>query len=151
MRAAVLAIGLIFVLGASAAAASMTQKEIEESLACQCGCGLTVHACNHMQCPFAVPVRKEIAEQLAAGKTGKEIIAGYVAKYGEKVLSSPTTKGFNLLAWYAPYLALLLGGVVVVFAVRRWARSAPESGPPGPTQGLSDEQRARLQRELDKS
>src|SRR5262249_58086172 len=27
--------------------AAPTQQEVEESLTCQCGCGLTVHSCNH--------------------------------------------------------------------------------------------------------
>ena len=27
-----------------------TQGQVESSLTCQCGCGLTVHSCNHLSC-----------------------------------------------------------------------------------------------------
>ena len=99
--------------------ASAGQREVEERLACQCGCGLTVHTCNHLQCSFAVPVREDISKSLAAGQSDEEIIARYVAEYGEKVLSSPTLEGFNLLAWWGPYIALLLGAAVLVLVIRR--------------------------------
>ena len=98
------------------------QREVEERLACQCGCGLTVHSCNHLQCSFAVPVREDIAKSLAAGQTEDEIIARYVAEYGEKVLSAPTQVGFNLLAWWGPYGALAAGSLALWFAIRRMNR-----------------------------
>ncbi|HYD47617.1 MAG TPA: cytochrome c-type biogenesis protein CcmH [Terriglobales bacterium] len=97
-------------------------QEIEESLTCQCGCGLTVHSCNHLQCPSALPLRAEIREQLAAGKDKPAILAHFRDKYGEKVLSSPTTAGFNLLAWMTPFAAVLIGGLLVVLVTRRWTR-----------------------------
>ena len=76
-----------------------TQRELEESLTCQCGCGLTVHSCNHIQCSSGEPIKKEIAERLARGESGDEIVTAFRARYGEKVLSSPTFRGFNWLAW----------------------------------------------------
>ena len=63
MRAALAAAALgLLVLAAGASAT--TQQEVEEALTCQCGCGLTVHACNHLQCPSGEPMKKEIAERL---------------------------------------------------------------------------------------
>ncbi len=123
-----------------------SQKAIEERLTCQCGCGLTVHACNHLQCGFAVPTKEDIAKSLAAGQTGDEIIARYVAKYGEKILSSPTPTGFNLVAWYGPYAALALGLVGVVFLIRRWLGVEE---PAAESRALSDQDRKRLERELE--
>src|SRR6185436_12806758 len=58
LTAAVVFAGLL----AAGAAFSATQQEIEESLTCQCGCGLTVHSCNHLQCPSGEPIKKEIAD-----------------------------------------------------------------------------------------
>ena len=80
-----------------------TQTGIEESLTCQCGCGLTVHSCNHLQCPSAIPLKKEIGEQLVAGATRPEVLAHFSNTYGEKILSAPTTSGFNLVAWVTPF------------------------------------------------
>ena len=127
------------------------QRETEERLACQCGCGLTVHTCNHLQCSFAVPVREDIAKSLAAGQSEDAIIARYVSEYGEKVLSSPTHEGFNLLAWWGPYVALLLGAIALVVAIRRFA-GRPVTPPveTGAGSTTSAEARAQLDRELEK-
>ena len=116
-----LLLSLVVLLPSSTAWAG--QREVEERLACQCGCGLTVHSCNHLQCSFAVPVREDIAKSLAAGQSEDEIIARYVAEYGEKVLSAPTREGFNLLAWWGPYAALVAGGLGLWLAIRRMNRS----------------------------
>jgi cytochrome c-type biogenesis protein CcmH/NrfF len=101
-------------------APAFTFQEVEESLTCQCGCGLTVHSCNHLQCPSALPLRAEIREQMALGKSKEEILAYFGTKYGEKILSSPTTEGLNLFAWITPFLLVAIGGTFVVLTVRRW-------------------------------
>jgi cytochrome c-type biogenesis protein CcmH len=103
-----------------------SQREIEESLTCQCGCGLTVAACNHLECGFAVPVRKHIAEALAAGQTAEQILADYKKEYGEKVLSSPVPEGFNLLAWIAPFVAILAAGGAMFAYLRRRRLELPD-------------------------
>lgn len=131
----------------------MTQREIEESLTCQCGCGLTVASCNHLDCGFAVPVRKEIAEALARGEAGEQILAGYKAKYGEKVLSSPVAEGFNVLAWIAPYAAILVAGVLMfAFFRHRAGRGGPGASvvAGSPTAAPVDDERiSRLQKEVE--
>lgn len=152
-RFAAACLALFVVSGCAPESVPSTQSEIEERLTCQCGCGLTVESCNHLQCGFAVPVRKAIADSLAAGQTGDEILKRYVEEYGEKVLSSPTRQGFNLVAWYGPYLAILLSAVVIILVMRRWRHSIPAAGgasdmPDAP--GMSAEQRHRLERELER-
>jgi cytochrome c-type biogenesis protein CcmH len=107
------------------AAVRPTVNEVAEGLTCQCGCGLTVANCNHPNCEFSVPVRAQIRKMIDEGRTRAEIIAFYRAKYGEKVLSSPTTQGFNLLAWVIPFFAVGIGGVFIGFAARRWRSAAP--------------------------
>ena len=141
----------VFFLFLSVAPIEAGQREVEERLACQCGCGLTVHTCNHLQCSFAVPVREDVATSLAAGQAEDAIIARYVAEYGEKVLSSPTHEGFNLLAWWGPYAAVLLGAIGLVVAIRRFAGRpvTPVGNTPDPS-AMSPESRARLDRELEK-
>lgn len=96
-------------------------QDIEESLTCQCGCGLTVHSCNHLQCGSALPLRQEIREQIALGKNRQEILGYFKGKYGEKILSAPTTTGFNILAWVTPFVLVALGLLVVAVAVMRWS------------------------------
>jgi cytochrome c-type biogenesis protein CcmH/NrfF len=115
-------------------AATVTFQEIEESLTCQCGCGLTVHSCNHLQCPSAIPLREEIRAQMAEGKDRAAILAHFSDKYGEKILSAPTAAGFNLLAWTTPFVLLGLAGAVLGMTLMRWSRrtrgaSRAEPGP----------------------
>jgi cytochrome c-type biogenesis protein CcmH/NrfF len=126
--------------------AATTQQEVEEALTCQCGCGLTVHACNHLQCPSGEPIKKEITERLARGEDREAILAAFRARYGEKVLSSPTFRGFNWLAWITPFAAVLAGALGLVLAMRRRS-GAPVAAPAAPP--ADPVLRARLARELE--
>ena len=147
---------LAILLGAAALAAGPPSfQDIEESLTCQCGCGLTVHACNHLQCPSALPLRREIREQLALGLDKDQVLAHFQQKYGEKILSSPTTSGFNLTAWTMPFIALAIGGVLVVLTLRRWRRAStrpagrtPIAAVPNPNELAAHERT--LERELER-
>jgi cytochrome c-type biogenesis protein CcmH len=114
-----------------ARAAATSRQEIAEGLTCQCGCGLTVANCNHPNCSFSVPMREHIDTMLAHGMGRAEIIAYFRKQYGEKILSAPTTQGFNLLAWTMPFAALLVGGGLVVLMMGRW-RGGPPSTPQTP-------------------
>jgi cytochrome c-type biogenesis protein CcmH len=107
--------------------------EVAEGLTCQCGCGLTVANCNHPNCSFSVPAKDQIEAMINRGVGRDAIIAAFRVKYGEKILSAPTTQGFNLLAWITPF-AMLLGGVgLIALVLGRWrARDASR-----PTQAVS--------------
>ena len=129
IRLLVAAVFLLLVSPAAAPAAP-TFQELEESLTCQCGCGLTVHSCNHLQCPSAIPLRQEIRAQMDLGKDRDGVLAYFAGKYGEKILSSPTTTGFNLAAWVTPFIALFLGGIIVALTLLRWRRGRER--PPTP-------------------
>jgi cytochrome c-type biogenesis protein CcmH len=113
---------LISLLIPPASVFAVTTQEVEEALTCQCGCGLTVHSCNHLQCGFAVPAKRTILDLVSQGQTKEEIAASFMARYGEKVLSAPTTSGFNLAAWLTPFLAIAVGGVLIGFISFRWTR-----------------------------
>ncbi len=98
---------------------------MEAALTCQCSCGLTVHSCNHLQCGFAIPAKEQIAEQLAQGASREAILASFVARYGEKVLSAPMATGFNLAAWITPFLVVLIGAISIGLLARRWTKNRP--------------------------
>jgi len=126
-----------------------SQTDLEESLTCQCGCGLTVHACNHLQCPSGIPLKQEIVDQLALGKTREEILTYFSGKYGEKILSAPTTTGFNIIAWVMPFAVVLIAAALIVFLTRRWRR-AVRAEAPAPAPADDPALRARLEAELDR-
>jgi cytochrome c-type biogenesis protein CcmH len=125
-----------------------TQQEVEEALTCQCGCGLTVHSCNHLQCPSGEPMKEEIRRRIGLGESRDTILAAFAAKYGEKVLSSPTMQGFNWFAWITPFAALLVAGTVLVVVVRSRLRHAEVAATAGGTPPADPGARARLERAL---
>ncbi len=139
-----------------AAAPTVSVQQVSEGLTCQCGCGLTVANCNHPNCEFSVPMRDQIGTMIGRGMSGAQVIAYFRAKYGEKILSAPTTQGFNLLAWIMPFAAIAAGGALVAFSVGRWRSNSPSPASaddplPGAAASGGDfdpELRRRLEREL---
>jgi cytochrome c-type biogenesis protein CcmH len=62
----------------------------------------------------------EIAAELDDGQSDESIVSRFAEKYGLTVLSSPPAAGFNLTAWIAPFLALAIGALLVVYFVRQF-------------------------------
>jgi cytochrome c-type biogenesis protein CcmH len=151
-RFAIAALAISFAIAPLAfAAARTTVNQVSQGLTCQCGCGLTVANCNHPQCSFSVPLRLEIEAMILHGETREQILAHYRHKFGEKILSAPTTEGFNLLAWTMPFVAIVLGGGFIALAFTRW-RSVPASSGKSPAtsepSAFDSDLRRRLENEL---
>ena len=141
-------IALLVALTAPAATVHAAGHGLADEFMCQCGCGLTVASCTHASCAPRDQMLAEIARLQTAGKTDGEIRAVFVAAYGEAVLAAPTRRGFNLVAWWGPYAALLAGAVALVALGAAWARRPRERAARGASP-LTPEQQALLQRELD--
>lgn len=75
----------------------------------------------------AQQMRALIREQLQQGKGPEEIKGYFVSRYGEWVLLSPTLKGFNLLVWLLPFVAVVSGIVLAVFLLHRWTKKKNSS------------------------
>lgn len=76
----------------------------------------------------AEEAKADIRQRLAAGQTKDEIIAAYVAQYGEPIRAVPTKTGFNLMAWVMPPIATLGGVALIYFAVTTWVRNHARKG-----------------------
>ena len=103
------------------------------------------HVGSNLRCPICtgVPITESpndisremlrgVREQVAAGKSDREIYAYFAARYGNFVLLDPPKEGSNLLLWGAPLLALGAGGAVLWSVLRRRggaAEAAPATGP----------------------
>ena len=110
----------------SIAAPQTPQHLVESRLMCYCGCSdLTVRICT---CGTADAIRGEIATWLSGGETPDQVVAAFVARYGEQIRSAPTKTGFDLVAWITPFALLILAGSALAMTVRRWGRARP-----GPT------------------
>src|SRR6185436_20735087 len=75
---------------------------------------------------LAQDLRRQIHEQIAAGKTDDEIVAYMVARYGDFVLYEPPFKATTALLWAGPALLVLGGfvGLARILSARR-AAAAP--------------------------
>jgi cytochrome c-type biogenesis protein CcmH len=83
---------------------------------------------------LAVDLRRQIREQLASGRSERDVRDFMVQRYGDFVLYRPPLQASTLLLWGGPFLLLALG---VFFLIRR-IRSADRQAPP-----LTDGERAR--------
>lgn len=99
---------------------------------------------QHMS-PVAEEMRRDIRAMLAAGKSEQEILDFYVAKYGERILTTPPARGFNRLVYILPWIIALAGVAAVAWVLRRWLarRPAASAGP-----ALDERYADRIDREL---
>ena len=67
---------------------------------------------------LAQDLRRQIREQIAAGKSDKEIVDYMVARYGDFVLYQPPVKSTTLLLWGGPALLVAIGFLVLARTVR---------------------------------
>ncbi len=135
-RAALAASALALAVAAGAQAAVPTdadpvvhKREIElaSKLRCLVCQNETIAA---SRADLAVDLRRQVREQVAAGKTDEEIIDFLTARYGDFVLYRPPVRGATLLLWFGPLLLGAIGLLValrVVRARRKLALAAPLS------------------------
>jgi cytochrome c-type biogenesis protein CcmH len=117
-----LLIGVSVILFGAPLASPATVGEIAQELTCTCGCNMVVSACEGtMDCGAAADIKNQILEKLSIGQSKEEIIAFFVSRYGEKILSAPTKRGFNLTAWVVPFAAVIFGIGAVYALLKRWA------------------------------
>jgi cytochrome c-type biogenesis protein CcmH len=90
---------------------------------------------------LAQDLRKQVREQIAAGKTDEQIIDFMTSRYGDFVLYKPPLKATTVLLWAGPALLLVAGFVVLAGVLRK--RRAVEEPPP-----LTDEEHERAARLL---
>lgn len=85
--------------------------------------------------PLAADLRREIREQVAAGRTEAEIKTFLTDRYGDFVLYRPRFAGPALILWLAPGILLAGGAWIFVRSLRRRAKLPvpEEGGSPGET------------------
>ena len=123
----VLGLVLALLLAAPAAASERhpTLGELEGEVMCPT-CKTTL---DQSTAPIADRIRQFISAGIAAGDTKSEIEGKLVLQFGPAVLAEPSKKGFNLLAWVLPFVALGLGAAALAWLVWRWSRRRDEEAP----------------------
>lgn len=120
---------LLVLLNASLPAlAAPTLDDQVEAIAGELMClvceGQTVAESNS---PLAAQMRAQIRERVASGQTREEILAYFVAQFGEAVLAAPPKRGAGLALWLSPILALGVGLMMMARYLRRVVRPATPS------------------------
>jgi cytochrome c-type biogenesis protein CcmH/NrfF len=82
---------------------------------------------------MATQMRGIVRERLAAGESPAQVRQYFVERYGDWILLAPPRRGFTLLVWLAPFVAVLVGVVIVAVRLKGWTRT-----------------RERIQRELER-
>ena len=101
-------------------------------------------------------MHRVVLARLDSGMTADQVLAAFEKQYGEIVLMEPPKRGFNLTAYYMPFIGLLAGLVIVGLVIRGWFRAKPKT----PLEGAgaaaaaepaaTDDDLKRLQQELEK-
>ncbi len=99
-----------------------TVSDISKQLICQCGCNSVLLNCSHAECGTRETMTALINQDLEQGQSEEQIIQSFVASYGEQVLAAPPKKGFNLMAWIMPFVALIFGGGIIYLAIKGWLK-----------------------------
>ncbi len=80
--------------------------------------------------PLAADLRRDVFQQMQAGKSDVEIKAWLTARYSDFVLYDPPLSAGTWLLWFGPVIVLLAGGAVILAVVRRRTRIAADASNP---------------------
>ncbi|MGA8739563.1 MAG: cytochrome c-type biogenesis protein CcmH [Terracidiphilus sp.] len=125
VQALLLAVTVYFSLGASDAGARY--DHLNHQLMCGCGCGQVLGECNHVGCPDSPVQLAELRTAINAGMTDQQILDSFAAKYGATVLAAPRTRGFDLVAWIAPFAVFAAALLGTILLVRHWSVGKKEA------------------------
>jgi cytochrome c-type biogenesis protein CcmH len=93
------------------------------------------------QAQLAEDLRREIREQIKAGKSDQEILAYATQRYGDFILYNPPVKATTYLLWFGPFLLLVIG-TILLFRFLKQRRAMIETKP------LTAEERRRAEKLL---
>jgi cytochrome c-type biogenesis protein CcmH len=103
-------------------------SEVSALLRCPVCQGMSV---ADSKAEMAVNMKAQVRELLERGYTEAQILEYFELSYGQFVLLRPEFEGFTSLVWLLPVLAMVAGGVLVFFKLRKLERPGPATQQPG--------------------
>jgi cytochrome c-type biogenesis protein CcmH len=97
--------------------------------------------------PLARDLRLLVRERLTAGDSDRQVMDFLTARYGDFVLLNPPMNAKTFLLWVLPASLLVVGGLVLVFAMRRRRAGATDSV--APVAALTAEEERKIAQLLD--
>ena len=68
---------------------------------------------------FAITLKMVVKDLIDQGKTEEQIYNFLSEKYGDWILYKPKLNFANFLLWFLPYFVLLLGGLIILYVVKK--------------------------------
>lgn len=114
------------IAGAKPSMTDERRDELEHQIKCQCGCVLDVYTCRttDFSCSVSPAMHQDVMTLVEGGHNATQILAAFQAVYGEQILMSPLKRGFNLVGYMLPSVALVVGGFAVAGLIRRWGAAS---------------------------
>ena len=118
---------LAVLLGAGPVVAQQPSRPVDDQQVYEVATDLRCVVCQNLSVAdspseMATQMRAIERERLAAGDSPDQVRQYFVERYGEWILLKPTRRGFNLLVWGAPVVAVAVGLTLVGLRLRRWTR-----------------------------
>ena len=113
-------------------------NEIASQLNCPTCTGINLSDCRTLTCE---QWREQIGELVDEGYNDQEVLDYFSSRYGDQVLQEPPRRGFSLLIWILPVVALVGGGIWLVITLRKWRQEpvAVSAAPDLPTAPQEDD------------
>jgi cytochrome c-type biogenesis protein CcmH len=126
---------LVLLLSARPAQAQQPSRPANDQQVYEIAADLRCVVCQNLSVAdspseMAAQMRAIVRERLAAGETPAQVRQYFVERYGDWILLSPPRRGFTLVVWVAPLVAVLVGLAVVTLLVRRWTGRRRVAPPP---------------------
>jgi len=146
---AVAALALVVALPV-AALAQHPARHVEEQVVYEIAGQLRCVVCQNLSVAdspseMALQMRGVIKERLAAGERPDQVVRYFVDKYGDWILLAPPRRGFSLIVWIFPFVAVVVGLGIVALVLRRWTRRRR----PSPQTPLDADMSERIRREIE--
>jgi cytochrome c-type biogenesis protein CcmH len=125
-------------------------RHVEEQVVYEIASHLRCVVCQNLSVAdspseMATQMRGVIKERLATGEPPDQVIRYFVDKYGDWILLSPPRRGFSMLVWLSPFIAVAAGLGIFIVVVRRWTRR-PRTSAQAP---LDADMSERIRREIE--
>ena len=94
----------------------VNENKIHKNLRCLVCQGQSISDSNS---EFAITLKMVVRDLIDQGKSEKEIYNFLSDKYGDWILYKPKLNLGNFLLWFLPYFALVIGGLIILYLIRK--------------------------------
>ena len=119
---ALVAVAVAAAAGALGQPAQAADRPSASQLESELVCVTCKETLDESDSPIARRMKAYIRRRIAQGATGTQIKDELVAEFGQEVLATPPTHGFDLLAWVLPIGGIGVGAVGLGGLAWAWSR-----------------------------